>query len=230
MARAPLPGHCKTRLLGAYDPAWVAELCAAMLVDTLAAFGRLEPASKIVFVAPFDGGDAQAELAPHVPPGWAVILQRGEDLGARIDHAFSTMFEKGAACAVVSGSDAPTLRMGPFASALEMMREHRDEVLLAPCEDGGYSLVALTRQEPRLFESMPWSTSRVLAETRRRAVAAGLRVRELPLGYDVDEPADVARLADELRHAPHRAPRTAALLERCPPRSSVRQIDTGPPV
>ena len=213
MARAPLPGGCKTRLLAVYDRHWVADLYAAMLGDTLDAFGRLDAVTRIVFVAPSDDERAEAALEPHVPRGWQIVVQRGDDLGARIEHAFGVLFTSGADCALVSGSDAPTLALAPLNAALSSMGDGRDEVLLAPCDDGGYSLVALTRPQPRLFASMPWSTPRVLGETRERALAAGLQIRELPNGYDVDAPADVARLAEELRRAPERAPRTAAALK-----------------
>lgn len=223
MARAPVAGSCKTRLLGAFDATWVAELYGAMLLDTLATLERLEAATQIVFLAPGEG--AEAALAPLLPSGWQLVLQCGDDLGARIDHAFATMFERGAGCAVVSGSDAPTFRFEPLAEALSSMRERSGEVLLAPCDDGGYSLVALTRREPRLFASMPWSTSSVLAETRRRADASNLHTRELTTGYDVDEPADVSRLAEELRDAPQRAPRTARVLEGSA--ASMRQAQNG---
>jgi glycosyltransferase A (GT-A) superfamily protein (DUF2064 family) len=41
---------------------------------------------------------------------------------------------------------------------------------------------------------MPWSTDQVAALTRRRALACGLCVVELRTVWDVDTPADVARL------------------------------------
>jgi glycosyltransferase A (GT-A) superfamily protein (DUF2064 family) len=42
---------------------------------------------------------------------------------------------------------------------------------------------------------MPWSTARVMAETRARLARLGLRHVELPTLHDVDDPAD-------LRHVP----------------------------
>ncbi len=211
MARAPVAGRCKTRLLAAHEPTWVAALYAAMLADTLHHLAPLRAAARVIFLAP-DEGAAEA-LAPFVPPGWDVVLQHGADLGSRLEHAFATLFARGATCAAICGSDAPTLAWAALAAALPRLAAQRDEVLLAPCDDGGYAVVALTRPEPRLFSAMTWSTSNVLAETRARAAAAGLVVRELPVGYDVDEPSDVVRLAAELRRAPHLAPLTALHLE-----------------
>lgn len=119
---------------------------------------------------------------------------------------------------MVAGSDAPMLGGESLAAAVAGMGRDGVDVLLAPCDDGGYALVALTRRAPALFTSMAWSAPTVLAETRARAAAAGLRVRELATGYDVDEPADVQRLAEELAAAPARAraltPNTARVLAR----------------
>jgi uncharacterized protein len=41
---------------------------------------------------------------------------------------------------------------------------------------------------------MPWSTARVMATTRRRLAAAGLRHVELNAVRDIDEPADLVHL------------------------------------
>lgn len=41
---------------------------------------------------------------------------------------------------------------------------------------------------------MPWSTPQVLALTRERLRAAGLRHAELPPLHDIDEPADLVHL------------------------------------
>lgn len=207
MARAPVPGACKTRLLAAHEPGWVAALYAAMLADTLEKLASLGADTTTVFLAPEEG--AERAFAPHRPAGWGLVLQEGPDLGARLEHAFASLFAGGATCALVCGSDAPTFAPEPLAAALGRLGGASGELLLAPCEDGGYALIALTRPEPRLFRSMPWSTPSVLRETRARAAACGLVVRELPTGYDVDEPADVVRLTAELDAAPHLAPHTA---------------------
>jgi uncharacterized protein len=209
MARAPVPGHCKTRLLAEYDPAWVASLYAALLEDTLAALGTVRAERRTVFLAPDPG--AEALLAPLVPAGWDVTLQRGDELGERLVHAFDAMLGgAGIDAALISGSDAPLLPVEPLCDALATLAE--DEVLLGPCEDGGYALLAIRTPAPHLFAAMPWSTSSVAAETRARAVARGSRVRELPVTWDVDEPADVERLRIELRRSPERAPAAARLL------------------
>jgi len=206
MARAPVPGRCKTRLIGARDAAWVARLYAAMLEDTLGGFEALGGGRKIVFVAPTEGADALALVRPHVGPEWELVLQEGADLGARIEHAFGCLFRDAPAVAIVSGSDAPTLPVHALSTAPDA------DVVLAPCADGGYGLVGLRRAAPELFRGIPWSTADVLDATRARARSLALSVHELPLSFDVDEPEDLVRLSADLARDPIRAPKTARVL------------------
>jgi glycosyltransferase A (GT-A) superfamily protein (DUF2064 family) len=68
------------------------------------------------------------------------------------------------------------------------------DAALVPAEDGGYVLIGLARARPSVFDGVSWGTRRVLAETRDRLRAAGLHWFEGPLLWDVDRPADLARL------------------------------------
>ena len=68
------------------------------------------------------------------------------------------------------------------------------DAVFHPAEDGGYALVGLRSPQPTLFADMPWSTSRVMSETRARAHAEGLRVREFETLWDVDLPSQLDRL------------------------------------
>jgi uncharacterized protein len=227
MARAPLPGRCKTRLLAAHGAEWVADLYAAMLRDTLDGLQSVTADEYVVFVAPVPAApgeeadeDARTKLAfdvlaRHVPAPWELVAQQGEDLGARVEHAFGVMFERGASYALLSGSDAPSFPTEPLAEAFadEALATQR-EVLVGPSEDGGYYAIGMARLEPRLVRDIPWSTPAVMETTRLRCTELGLPLRELPKWYDVDEPSDVMKLLDEVRKHPERAPRTAQFFAR----------------
>jgi rSAM/selenodomain-associated transferase 1 len=229
MAQAPLPGRCKTRLLAAHPPEWVAGLYAAMLRDTLDGLQSVNADDYVVFVAPLPPAPAGAEadgeepdedarttlafevLARHVPAPWRLVAQRGADLGERVEHAFSVMFEGGASYALLSGSDAPSVPTEPLAEAFAA-EATRSQVLIGPSEDGGYYAIGMARIEPRLVRDIPWSTPAVTETTRLRCKELSLDLHELPKWYGVDEPSDVLRLLDELRANPERAPRTAQFL------------------
>jgi glycosyltransferase A (GT-A) superfamily protein (DUF2064 family) len=71
------------------------------------------------------------------------------------------------------------------------------EAVFVPALDGGYALVGLCQPPPappRLFDGIPWSTPQVMALTRERLAALGLRGAELAPLPDIDEPADLAHL------------------------------------
>ena len=51
----------------------------------------------------------------------------------------------------------------------------------------------------RLFESIHWGTGSVLRQTRAAVRACGLSCHELPAWHDVDRPADLDRVAREIR-------------------------------
>ena len=211
MCRVPRAGEGKTRLAGVVPPDRLVALQAAMLADTIGALGRITADERYLFVAPLAGGDeasTRVAIAPHAPDGWRVGVQTGSDLGARLEQVFSRLLAPGPARVLITGSDAPFLSL----AGLDLAALQEEEAVLLPTEDGGYAAIALGRSEPRLFRDMTWSTSSVAAETRRRARLAGLRLRELPSTFDVDEPADLERLRRTLHEHPEWAPRTAAAL------------------
>ncbi|MEK7702241.1 MAG: DUF2064 domain-containing protein, partial [candidate division NC10 bacterium] len=72
------------------------------------------------------------------------------------------------------------------------------DVVLGPCDDGGYYLIGVRAPQPLLFEGIPWSTERVTLATLERARGLGLSVHLLPSWFDVDTEADLRRLHGEL--------------------------------
>lgn len=208
------PGRVKTRLTrgpGALTPVQAARLHAAFLGDLAArllpATGRGEMRLRVAWALDDDEPlpDLYATVAPvgrlSPPPGAAVdaIRQQGADLGARLFHALAGASEDHAGGVAAVGSDHPTLPLGRVRSAFNLLADGSD-VVLGPADDGGYYLIALRRAalRRRLFEAVPWSTGGVLAATEARCRELGLRLARLPTGHDVDEPADLERLAAQL--------------------------------
>ena len=58
-------------------------------------------------------------------------------------------------------------------------------------------LIGLRRPLPAVFEGITWSTPQVLMQTRERLRATGASWQELPMLWDVDEPADWARFKNK---------------------------------
>jgi hypothetical protein len=78
--------------------------------------------------------------------------------------------------------------LGRAAAALQ---DH--DLVIGPSEDGGYTLIGMSRPIPELFVDMTWSVTTVLRETLRRAAQLDLRVSQLDTLWDVDTAADWRR-------------------------------------
>jgi rSAM/selenodomain-associated transferase 1 len=189
--KAPRPGGVKTRLAGALGPELAARLYRAM-AERVVQRTAGEDDARVFFYSPADAGaEVEAWLG-----GLAVPQARG-DLGARMAAAFQWAFDRGAARAVLVGTDVPDLAREDVRAAFTALRTH--DLALGPSLDGGYYLIGLRQSAPRLFGEMPWSTPDVLGETLRRADEEGMRVRPLPVRGDVDTIDDLRRDWKRLR-------------------------------
>ena len=227
MAKAPRPGHSKTRLVPPLDHAGAAALSAAFLRDVtenIARAARDAPIAGCVAYAPV--GD-EALFHRHVISGTNFLLADGSSpmpervrgLGRSLLHALqAALADHGSACLL--NSDSPTLPTVLLCRAADALAAPGDRVVLGPAEDGGYYLIGAKAAHTHLFEDIDWSTERVAAQTRERARSLGLEVVELPPWYDVDDLASLSRLLSELDRppseglAPYPAPATAECARR----------------
>ena len=202
MAKAPRAGEAKTRLAPPLTQGEAASLAACLFADTVSlALGA--GATLVVAYAPADGrAPLEDVLRDRLPEetlsGVLWLEQRGEGLGVRLDGAAGRAFAEGFGPLLFIGADSPTLPPAYIASALESLKVGRADVALGATEDGGYYAVGMRAPAPGLFDAVEWSTPRAYAQTARNAARMGLRLLELPVWYDVDTPADLARLRAEL--------------------------------
>jgi rSAM/selenodomain-associated transferase 1 len=215
MAKAPRAGEVKTRLSPPLTREAAARLAACLFADTVSAALGVG-AAVVVAYAPPDGRALLEEtlrVALHEGASGDVLWleQRGGDLGARLDGVCERAFDGGFGPLLFVGADSPTLPPSYISSALEGLAHGRADVALGPTADGGYYAVGLRSPARGLFDSVEWSTPRAYAQTARNASRSGLRLLELPPWYDIDTPADLARLRAELDadgEARRRAPST----------------------
>jgi rSAM/selenodomain-associated transferase 1 len=190
LAKAPVAGLAKTRLIPALGPRGAARLQRRFIRRALqtAAAARLGPVT--LWCAPH----AQHRFfrALHRTMGVDCRVQPGGDLGERMHRAFELHCPQGPL--LIIGTDCPALSPEQLRRAAQALCDGHDAVV-GPAEDGGYVLIGLRSPQPALFSRMPWSTSAVMSETRARARAQGLRVVELETLWDVDMPADLPRLS-----------------------------------
>ncbi len=213
-AKAPVPGEVKTRLCPPLTPDEAATLHGTFVLDVLEQTrlaanpsGRVPkppPAPRTSHLAPslFDRYLACSPASDHVffkvmEERQAVRLldQVGPDLGARMVHAFETLFARGYHRILIIGTDAPTLPLSTYHDAFSLLAAH--DVVLGPALDGGYYLIGLKQPAPELFAEIPWSTDQVLALTQRKAAELGLTVGLLKEWRDIDTLPDLQRLIEE---------------------------------
>lgn len=224
MAKAPLPGRAKTRLVPPLSPEEAAALSAAFLRDMTE---NLRTLSESVPVAPYIAyAPAKSEtfFDGLLAPGTDLLLADGsielpdsvKGFGRCLLHAVQGLFDKGFSSVCLLNSDSPTLPTSYLRRAAELLAAHGDRVVLGPAEDGGYYLIGLKRPHAHLFTGIAWSTETVAAQTRARAREADIPITELSPWYDVDDSGGLSRLREELaeptRYA-YPAPHTAARLE-----------------
>lgn len=111
------------------------------------------------------------------------------DLGSRLDRAFLKGFQDGYKKVAVIGSDCPDCGSRWIQAALTMLKND-DQCVIGPSQDGGYYLLALTNQQPSLFQNIHWSSEQVLEQTIQAAQNTGVTVSQLPILKDIDNKQD----------------------------------------
>lgn len=189
MAKAPVAGYAKTRLIPALGADAAAQLAQRLLRHAIAQALAAGIGPVELCCAPDARHAVFAELAGDTR---VALSEQGEgELGARMARALQRALATHER-ALLIGTDAPALDAAVLRLARDGLADH--DAVIGPAFDGGYTLIGLRRVEPTLFEAMPWSTPQVLAITRQRLRAAGLRHAELPPLHDIDEPADLVHL------------------------------------
>ena len=189
LAKAPLPGLAKTRLIPHLGREGAAALQRWLLHRTVAS------------AVAADIGPVSLWCAPdHTHPDFRHCLTLGDirllsqpqgDLGTRM-HAAVTASRTTAGTLII-GTDCPMLTPKLIRQAAGALQAN--DVVMVPAEDGGYVLIAVRKPDLRLFADIDWSTARVMAQTRARMHALRLRWHETAPLWDVDRAEDFERLA-----------------------------------
>ena len=240
MAKAPIPGTVKTRLMPVFSAPQAAALARALLIDQLENLRAFRNADLYLAFTP---PAARPLIRRLTPTRFEIFPQRGAGLGARMHNIFTTFFAQGYKRIVLIGGDLPPVPLGyltqaftyldakkssahsslakPVLSGVEKRKragsdEAQQRAVLGPSLDGGFYLVGLNREQPALFDRMTWSHQRVLAQALERLEVAGVRSKQLRHWFDVDTVDDVQRLL-RLRGSSAKAMKnTLSLLHRRP--------------
>jgi rSAM/selenodomain-associated transferase 1 len=212
MAKAPRLGAVKTRLAPSLSLKAVAAFYCCLLDDTLALARSLGDVEVAIMCPDTD----VSELAQLAGSEARVVAQKGEGLAAGLTSVFAHFAQGHQRDAhqrrvIAFNSDSPHLPRSVLEAAFETLAAY--DVVVGPTHDGGYYLVGAKAYHTTLFAGDGMGTSSALERLLSRARAIELSVSFVDSFYDIDVVDDLTRLAEELRLAPARAPRTAAWLK-----------------
>lgn len=194
MARQPIAGRVKTRLLPYLSPQQAALLHAAMVEHVCTVLCDNAPGVSELWI----DGDPQAELFRRcINYGLTeVLVQPDGDLGQRMAHVCRRALA-GQAGIILVGSDAPAIDALYLAAARAALEQV--DVVIGPALDGGYVLLGMRRFSAGLFEGIHWGEDTVLAETLGILEELGWTYRLLQALPDIDRPEDLRFLPDTIR-------------------------------
>src|SRR5262245_46866251 len=203
MAKAPRRGAVKTRLASSLSPEAVTDFYCCLLDDTLALARSLNDV-EVAIMCPESDVKELAQLAGREA---MVVAQKGQGLAAGLTSVFSHFAGNHQRRTIAFNSDSPHLPRSVLQHAFETLATH--DMVVGPTHDGGYYLVGAKASRPTLFANDGMGTATALERLLSRTRDLNLSVSLVDSFYDIDVADDMTRLAEELRLAPEKAPRTA---------------------
>jgi uncharacterized protein len=185
LAKAPIPGMAKTRLIPTIGAHAAAVLQERLTERTVLAAAAVDIGPVTLWCSPDVDRASFQDLASRFP----IVLkqQPNGDLGDRMLGAIAAAQGP----VLVIGTDCPALTAAILREAAGALQQA--DVVLIQAEDGGYVLIGAREPQPQLFDGIAWSTASVMQQTRARISALGLKSAELPALWDVDTEVDLDR-------------------------------------
>jgi len=187
LAKAPVVGKVKTRLIPQYTAEQAAELHQQMV--------------KVVMVkvcSVFDDvwlavDDVNHHFFKKLRTAFDFELhEQGQgNLGNRLQTLSAASFALDDNPVLFLGSDSPHVHISRYHSAASALK--LDNVVIGPVEDGGYDLIGMTSHCPSVFDDIHWGTDSVFHETMNNISNLGLSVKALGMSFDLDRAEDIKR-------------------------------------
>ncbi len=203
----PEKGAVKTRLATALGEEVARNLYRNFILDMLSTFERNHPPLSIC-VHPEDAvGDVKKILGEN----HHYLPQKGEDLGARMEHCFGHAFSSGFQRVVAIGSDIPDLPAEIVGEAFTCLTSV--DSVIGPSLDGGYYLIGFHRTMflPETFSGIPWGTDKVFRQTIEILRRHKRTTHLLPAWQDVDTIEDLKEFFERNKETSY-CPRTTTYL------------------
>ncbi len=183
MAKDPIPGQVKTRLSPPLSPAEAAELYCCFLEDRIAEMSTLKGVDLALAYTP---ENAKPTFRALVSDSIQLFAQRGKNLTEKLVNIFKDLLSEGYQTVSIIDSDTPDLSSAIMRQSFNLLASEHTDAVFGPCKDGGYYLIGLKKNYPKLFQNIPWSGKNVLAVSLKKAKEMGLKTALLPLQNDID--------------------------------------------
>lgn len=194
--KAPFPGQVKTRLATVIGPQEAARSYARWLEHQVRDLCRARLAPVELWVSP----DTRYPLFQRLRDVLNVSLheQATGNLGQRMQQAFQQALDRHES-AILIGTDCPIMSTGYVRRALDALAAGIG-VVFGPAEDGGYVLLGQNCVHSDLFDRIPWSSDKVMQQSRQRLLAAHQEWAELETLWDIDTIGNYQRWQDISSH------------------------------
>lgn len=192
MAKAPVPGQSKTRLMPDLSASEAADVAAALIRETARLAGRAWPGPIHLFCWPDQNNRAFREIVEHSRIETA--NQSGGNLGEKMSNAICGFTSRGIPAAVM-GCDIPHCPPDQLLHAFNLLEEGKN--VIGPGVDGGYYFLGLQDCLPDLFAGIRWGGADVLQWTMKNADRLGIELTALDSLQDIDSYADLVAAASE---------------------------------
>lgn len=117
-------------------------------------------------------------------PNTEAYVQSGNNLGQRMQNAFTEAFADGYERVVLIGSDLPDINKNLIQNALTKLENNT--CVFGPAADGGYYLIGLSKMTPSVFKNKPWSQPNLLQETTTELQENNITFSTLETLNDID--------------------------------------------
>lgn len=155
--RNPELGKCKTRLAATVGDPAALDIYTFLLQHTVAITTPLAADTFVYYSVKVRNNDLWDEA--H----FRKKQQHGDDLGIRMQNAFTEVLALGYERAIIIGSDMYDMTSQDIEKAFTQLKNN--DFVVGPAEDGGYYLLGMKTVKPTLFANKDWGTSTVLKQT-----------------------------------------------------------------
>ncbi len=177
----PVLGKVKTRLANVIGNKKALAVYNKLLNITFNAISKLKIEKRIYFSSKIDKKWQKKSN----------FVQKGANLGEKMQNAFEQGFNDGFEKIILIGSDLPDISVKIIEQGFDAL--NKTEVVFGVAEDGGYYLVGMTKKHYCIFKNKPWSTTHLLKKTLSELKEKDISVSLLETLNDIDTITDLKK-------------------------------------